>query len=67
MYAKEVLWTLTSYDVHRRLVVERKWSADRYEQWLADSLVLTLIEGVKKPHDDDGRRVARRAQKCARS
>lgn len=41
--ARDILWTLTSYDVHRRLVIERKWSADRYEQWLGDALVLTLL------------------------
>ncbi len=41
--ARDILWTLTSYDIHRRLVVERKWSADRYEQWLGDTLVATLL------------------------
>jgi hypothetical protein len=25
-------------------VVERKWSADRYEKWLGDTLVLTLLK-----------------------
>jgi hypothetical protein len=42
--ARDILWTLTSYDIHRRLVVERKWSADRYEKWLGDTLVLTLLK-----------------------
>lgn len=42
--ARDILWTLTSYDVHRRLVVERKWNADRYENWLADTLVVTLLK-----------------------
>jgi len=42
--ARDILWTLTSYDIHRRLVVERKWNADRYEQWLGDALVLTLMK-----------------------
>jgi hypothetical protein len=35
---------LTSYDIHRRLVVERKWSADQYKQWLGDTLVATLLD-----------------------
>ena len=35
---------LPSQDIHRRLVVERKWSSDRYEQWLGDTLVLTLLK-----------------------
>jgi len=42
--ARDILWTLTSYDIHHRLVVEREWSADRYEQWLGDTLVLTLLK-----------------------
>lgn len=42
--ARDILWTLTSYDVHRRLVVERKWSGDRYEQWLGDTLVHALLK-----------------------
>src|SRR5262249_15868207 len=42
--ARDILWTLTSYDIHRRLVVERKWSADRYEKWLGDTLVVTLLK-----------------------
>lgn len=42
--ARDILWTLTSYDTHRRLVVERKWSAGQYEQWLGDTLVLTLLK-----------------------
>jgi AcrR family transcriptional regulator len=41
--ARDILWTLTSYDIHRRLVVERNWSSDRYEKWLADTLVATLL------------------------
>jgi hypothetical protein len=42
--ARDILWTLTSYDVHHRLVVERKWSGDRYEKWLGDTLVLALLK-----------------------
>jgi AcrR family transcriptional regulator len=46
--ARDILWTLTSYDIHRRLVVERNWSSDRYEQWLGDTLVATLLAGSGK-------------------
>jgi AcrR family transcriptional regulator len=42
--ARDILWTLTSHDIHRSLVVERKWSSDRYEQWLGDTLVLILLK-----------------------
>jgi AcrR family transcriptional regulator len=41
--ARDILWTLTSYDIYRRLVVERKWSPDQYERWLGDTLVGTLL------------------------
>ncbi|MBV8514708.1 MAG: TetR/AcrR family transcriptional regulator [Acidobacteria bacterium] len=41
--ARDILWTLTSYDIHRRLVVERDWTSDRYEQWLGDTLVASLL------------------------
>jgi len=42
--ARDILWTLTSYEIHRCLVVERNWSADRYEKWLGDTLVLALLK-----------------------
>ena len=42
--ARDILWTLTSYEIHRCLVVERKWSADRYEKWLGDTLVRALLK-----------------------
>jgi AcrR family transcriptional regulator len=46
--ARDILWTLTSYDIYRRLVVERKWTADQYETWLGDTLIATLIAPDKK-------------------
>ena len=46
--SRDILWTLTSYDIYRRLVVERKWTADQYESWLADTLIATLIAPDKK-------------------
>jgi AcrR family transcriptional regulator len=50
--ARDILWTLTSYDIHRRLVVERKWSADRYEEWLGETLIATLLAPKKKTDTD---------------
>jgi AcrR family transcriptional regulator len=41
--ARDVLWTLTSRDLYRMLVLERGWSSDDYEEWLADVLVRTLM------------------------
>jgi AcrR family transcriptional regulator len=46
--ARDILWTLTSHDIHRRLVGERKWSSDKYEEWLGDTLVASLLAPNKK-------------------
>lgn len=42
--ARDILWTLTSRDMYRMLVVERKWTPDEYEKWLAQVLANTLLE-----------------------
>jgi hypothetical protein len=39
---------VTTRDVYRMLVIERGWSSDQYEKWLADALVTALIEPSKK-------------------
>lgn len=36
------VWTLTSVENYRRLVVERLWSPEQFEYWLAKMLVATL-------------------------
>lgn len=41
--ARDILWTLTSGDVYRMLVRERGWSSQRYQEWLADTLVHSLL------------------------
>jgi AcrR family transcriptional regulator len=41
----DVIWALSNEELYRELVEERGWSPDRYEQWLARSLVSQLIEG----------------------
>ena len=41
--ARDILWTLCSLAVHDLLVLERGWTADRYEAWLAAVLVLELL------------------------
>jgi AcrR family transcriptional regulator len=44
--AIDVLWTLTSYDLYRMLVVERHWSPERYETWLTNLLIQQLLQPV---------------------
>lgn len=42
----DVLWSLTSYDVYRMLVIKQGWDASRYESWLTDLLVEHLLQPV---------------------
>jgi hypothetical protein len=41
--ARDIFWMLTGGDVYRMLVCERKWSPQKYEDWLADVLVQSLL------------------------
>ena len=43
--AADVMWTLTSRDTYRLLVVERRWTPTAYETWLAVALRRELCEG----------------------
>jgi hypothetical protein len=44
--ATDVLWTLTSYEVYRMLVIERRWPPERYETWLTNLLIQQLLQPV---------------------
>lgn len=39
----DILWTLTSADVHRLLTVDRGWTGEQYEHWLGDTLIALLL------------------------
>jgi AcrR family transcriptional regulator len=41
--AVDILWTNMSTENFRRLVRDRGWPTDRYEQWLADALCMQLL------------------------
>jgi AcrR family transcriptional regulator len=41
--AVETLWTLTSAEVYNLVIVDRKWSGEEYEHWLADMLIRLLL------------------------
>jgi AcrR family transcriptional regulator len=41
--AADIIYTLTSLDLHGILTIERGWSADRYEEWLASALCAVLL------------------------
>ena len=42
--AQDIIWAFTGRDLYRMLVIERKWSSDEYEHWLAALLVKTLLK-----------------------
>jgi AcrR family transcriptional regulator len=42
--ARDILWCLTSRDVYRMLVREKKWSSTQYETWLSETLQQTLTK-----------------------
>jgi AcrR family transcriptional regulator len=41
--ARDIFWMFTSRDVYRMLVRERGWSSQKYQDWLADTLVHALL------------------------
>jgi AcrR family transcriptional regulator len=69
--ARDIFWTLTGRDVYRMLVRERGWSSQKYQDWLAETMVESLLtpskteSGSKSGKADDSplRYVRRRAQK----
>jgi AcrR family transcriptional regulator len=40
---RDILWAFTGRDLYRMLVLERGWSSDEYEKWLAELLIKTLL------------------------
>jgi AcrR family transcriptional regulator len=41
--ATDELWAISGPDLYEALVLERRWSPDEYESWLADTLVRLLL------------------------
>jgi AcrR family transcriptional regulator len=41
--ARDIFWMLTGRDVYRMLVRERGWASQKYQDWLADTLVHSLL------------------------
>lgn len=41
--ARDIFWMLTGRDVYRMLVRERGWPPQKYQFWLADTLVRSLL------------------------
>lgn len=47
--AADVLWLLNDARVYHRLVEERGWTPERFEQWLAETLVGVLVRPGYRP------------------
>jgi AcrR family transcriptional regulator len=45
--ARDIFWMFTGRDVYRMLVRERGWHPQQYQDWLADTLVRSLLTPVK--------------------
>jgi AcrR family transcriptional regulator len=45
--ARDIFWMLTGRDVYRMLVRERGWSPQKYQDWLADTLVHSLLSPAR--------------------
>ena len=41
--ARDILWAFTGRDMYRMFVVERGWTSEEYEKWLAQMLIKTLL------------------------
>ncbi len=47
--ARDIFWALTGGEMYRMLVRERGWSSQKYQDWLADTLVRSLLSPNKLP------------------
>ncbi len=41
--ATDLLWCFSNEEIYRELVEERRWSANRYQRWLAGTLITQLL------------------------
>lgn len=46
--ARRILWMYTSRDVYRMLVSEGGWPAERYQDWLSQTLLDALVDPARR-------------------
>ena len=49
--ARDVFWAVTGRDMYRLLVIERAWTSEQYEDWLAKTLPSLLMNEEWMGHD----------------
>jgi AcrR family transcriptional regulator len=42
--ARDILWAFTGRDIYRMFAIERGWTSEEYEKWLAQLLIKTLLK-----------------------
>lgn len=42
--ARDILWAFTGRDIYRLLVIDKEWTSDEYEKWLAHSLIKLIAK-----------------------
>jgi AcrR family transcriptional regulator len=42
--AADIIWALGSHDLYRMFVIERGWTPQQYERWLASSLIQGVLD-----------------------
>jgi hypothetical protein len=45
--ARDILWTLIGWEVYELLVIERGWSLDDWEAWVAESTAALLLRDAE--------------------
>jgi AcrR family transcriptional regulator len=50
---RDVMWMYTGRDIYRMFVLERGWSSDKYEEWLARTLIQALTTKAISDGVDD--------------
>ena len=48
--ARDILWSLTGRPLYKMLVIDRGWASQLYEDWLADTLILVLLQPKRAAH-----------------
>jgi hypothetical protein len=51
--AAEICWLYSSAEVYGRLVLDRKWSLDRYARFVGDALAAALLPDHGEPRVPD--------------
>ena len=46
--ARDIVWILIAWEVYELLVIERGWSLDDWEAWMAESTAALLLRDARE-------------------